>query len=52
MTYRNVKTGAVIETTAAVSGGDWQEVKPVGPPAPAQEAAQPKPKQPARRRTK
>lgn len=37
MIYKNTKTGAVIETTAAVSGGDWQEVVPAKPSAPAQE---------------
>ena len=43
MIYKNTKTGAVIETTAAVSGGNWQEMLPVSPPVPAQEkAVQPK----------
>lgn len=26
MKYKNVKTGAVIETFGKISGGDWQEV--------------------------
>ena len=26
MKYKNVKTGAVIETVGKISGGDWQEV--------------------------
>lgn len=28
MIYRNTQTGAVIETSAKVSGGSWEEVKP------------------------
>lgn len=26
MRYRNKRTGAVIETTGKVSGGDWEEI--------------------------
>lgn len=36
MIYRNERTGAVIETAAAVSGGGWQEIKPASTAEPAQ----------------
>ncbi len=37
MIYRNERTGAVIETTAEIRGGGWQEVKPAALTEPAQE---------------
>lgn len=32
MIYRNVKTGAVINTPCKISGKDWQEASPAGYP--------------------
>ena len=38
MKYRNTVTGAIIETTAQISGGNWVEMDPPkAAPAPAQE---------------
>ena len=34
MIYRDTKTGVLIETTAEISGGNWQEVKPATPETP------------------
>lgn len=28
MKYRNIKTGAIIDSPCTISGGDWVEVKP------------------------
>lgn len=33
MQYRNVRTGAVIETTCAVAGNDWERVDKPAPKA-------------------
>ena len=35
MLYRNKRTGAVIETECAVSGGDWEPAKRPEPEKPA-----------------
>lgn len=37
MIYRNERTGSVIETSAVICGGGWQEVKPAAQAEPAQE---------------
>lgn len=34
MKYKNIKTGAVIETTTEVYGADWQALTPASPPVP------------------
>lgn len=50
MQYRNTRTGALINTACAVSGGDWEEVKPApASAAPAQEKKPAKKKSPAKR---
>ena len=36
MKYRNRRTGAVIDTSSRISGGDWEEV-PVAPAQPKNE---------------
>ena len=33
MIYRNERTGTLIETSAVISGGGWQEVSPAVPAA-------------------
>ena len=33
MKYKNRRTGAVINTSGKISGGDWEEI-PVAPPQP------------------
>lgn len=43
MKYRNTKTGAILELSGQLSGGDWVEVKasaPTATTAPAQEKKQ------------
>lgn len=39
MKYKNIKTGAVIETTTEVHGENWQALMPASPPVPEIEAA-------------
>ena len=40
--YRNIGTGAVIESAAQIKGGDWREIEPaVTPPASVQEKRRP-----------
>lgn len=39
MIYRNMKTGAVINTPCKISGKDWQEATPAGFPLKKQEVA-------------
>ena len=55
MRYKNIRTGAVIETTAGIKGEEWVEIpivrppkkkEPAPPPAPAEE----EPKKKTRRR--
>lgn len=36
MRYKNTRTGAIIETASAISGGDWQEITPAVAPKPSE----------------
>lgn len=41
MKYRNIRTGATVETECPCAGADWQEVKPARPPKPPEQEAAP-----------
>lgn len=51
MRYKNTKTGAIIDSSCVISGGDWIKVEPVEAPRPEIEKPAPKRKaQPAKKR--
>ena len=39
MKYKNMRTGATVETECSCAGADWKEVKPVRPPKPPEQEA-------------